>query len=90
MSAARKKPLKGQVSLIGEVIDFELVNQPHIERSDQGEAVIVIRIPAKFVGDPMYESRAMQAVAYLARDVKSYKLDYAAIRRKKGKDSATQ
>lgn len=71
-----KKALKGQISLIGEVNDFNLVHQPHIERSDQGEAVTVIRVPARFARDPMYVSLALKAAQELARGAKSYKLAY--------------
>lgn len=77
------KPLKGQLSLIGETNEFELVYQPHLERSPQGEAIVVVRIPENKVHDSLYETSAIQASQIVARGAKTFKLDYRTIKRKK-------
>lgn len=41
----RKKPLKGQLDLVGAVLGLDLIYMPHKVVSRTGEAVVVLRIP---------------------------------------------
>jgi hypothetical protein len=45
MMPRRAKPTKGQVSLLNEVYQYELVLQPHKVIAITGEAVVVLRVP---------------------------------------------
>lgn len=70
MPRASKKALQGQLDLIGGVVDLKLTYIPHKEISEQGEAVVVLRIPESFIEiDKVKSIEAMKALAGISRTV---------------------
>lgn len=41
----RKQPINQQMSLIGDIFNYELKYKPQISTSDTGESVVVLRLP---------------------------------------------
>ena len=41
----KRKATDGQISLIGEIYNYKLKYIPHVEVSDTGEKVVVLRLP---------------------------------------------
>jgi predicted DNA-binding protein with PD1-like motif len=65
----RSKPIKGQVSLIGEIHDFSIKYFPRKVVSDTGEAVIVLRLPE---GAELVDKLAsLDAMRKMARETRS-------------------
>lgn len=78
---SRRKPTKGQISLIGEIYRFELKHQPHIEAGNMGDKVVVVRVPEK--ATTVERVLALEEAAKLARTVKTNRPDYTRRRRRK-------
>lgn len=74
-----RRPSKGQVSLIGEVYDFSLNNQPHKQASDTGETVIIVRVHEG--ASELERKSALEASRRLAGTVKTKPNKYYYLKR---------